>query len=162
MTSDLDYRAIRKRVEAGIIVQKKRTRVVMFAISTFMYVLFMIIGWGMFLTTGAQNLMSVGFVDKQGDSILVGAMIMLSMAGAMGLLFQFIALAIDSKRSEDRMRERLVAREINNEMLRMGLDEVEEHEKRKGMMRLTDDGELEEVVDESAEINEEISLKRQR
>lgn len=162
MTSDLDYRAIRKRVEAGIIVQKKRTRAVMFAVSTFIYVLFMIIGWGMFLSTGAQDLMSVGFVDKQGDSILVGAMIMLSMAGAMGLLFQFIALAIDSKRSEDRMRERLVAREINNEMLRMGVDEVEEHEKRKGMMRLTDDGELEEVVDEAAEINEEMPLKRQR
>jgi hypothetical protein len=162
MAPDLDYRAIRKRVEAGIVVQKKRTRTVMFAVSVFIYALFMIIGWGMFLTTGAQNLMSAGFVDKQGDSILVGAMIMLSMAGAMGLLFQFISLAIESKRSEDRMRERLVAREINNEMLRMGMDEVEEHEKRKGMMRLTDDGELEEVLEDEAVQPEDLPLKQRR
>ncbi len=162
MAPDLDYRAIRKRVEAGIVVQKKRTRTIMFAVSIFIYALFMIIGWGMFLSTGAQNMVAPGFVDKQGDSLLVGAMIMLSMAGGMGLLFQFIALAIDSKASEDRMRERLVAREINNEMLRIGVDEVEEHEKRKGMMRLTDDGELEEVVDEQTEQADELPLKQRR
>jgi len=77
-------------------------------------------------------------------------------------LFQFIALTLDSKRSEERFRERLVAQEINREMMRMGLDEMEEHEKRKGMMRLTDDGELEEVVEDPAELSEEMPLKRQR
>lgn len=162
MAPDLDYKAIRKRVEAGIVVQKKRTRTVMFVVSIFIYALFMIIGWGMFLSTGAQNLATAGFVDKQGDSILIGAMIMLSMAGAMGLLFQFISLAIDMKGSEDRMRERLVAREINNELLRMGVDEGEEYEKRKGMMRLTDDGELEEVVEDEAAQADELPLKQRR
>ena len=41
-------------------------------------------------------------------------------------------------------------------------DDVEEDEKRKGMMRLTDDGELEEVVDEPFGLSEAMPLKRQR
>ncbi len=159
MTADLDYRAIRKRVEAGVVQRKFRSRMALFAASFFIYALFMIIGWGMFLSSGGQN---IPLVDSQGDSILVGAMTMLSMAGGLGLLFQFIALTLDSKRSEERFRERLVAQEINREMLKMGLDEMEEHEKRKGMMRLTDDGELEEVVEDEAVLHEDMPLKRQR
>lgn len=159
MTSDLDYRAIRKRVEAGIAQQKFRTRMGLFAGSLVMYIVFMIIGWGMFVMSGGQN---VPIVDAQGDSVLVSAMVMLSMAGFFGVLFQFIALMTDTKRGEERIRERLVAKEINREMLRMGMDDVEEHEKRKGMMRLTDDGELEEVVEDSVGLNEAMPLKRQR
>ena len=159
MTTDLDYRAIRKRVEAGIAQQKLRTRKGLFTGSLLLYILFMALGWGMFLSSGGQN---VPIVDAQGDSILVGSMVMLSMTGFFGVLFQFITLTTDSKRGEERIRERLVAREINREMLRMGLDDVEEHEKRKGMMRLTDDGELEDVVDEEVDLNEAMPLRRQR
>ena len=122
MQSDLDYRAIRKRVEAGITQQKFRSRVELFCVSLFLYVLFMAIGWGIFLANGGQN---VPIVDAQGDSILVGAMTLLSMSGFLGVLFQLIGLSLDTKRSEERIRERLVAREINREMMRMGLDEVD-------------------------------------
>jgi len=159
MTSDLDYRAIRKRVEAGIAEKKFRTRMGLFVGSLSMYIIFMIIGWGMFLTSGGQN---VPIVDAQGDSVLVGAMVMLTMAGFFSVLFQFISLSQDTKRGEERIRERLLAKEINREMLRMGLDDVEEHEKRKGMMRLTDDGELEELVDEAADLNEATPMKQHR
>ena len=159
MTSDLDYRAIRKRVEAGVAQQKFRTRMGLFVVTLLLYILFMALGWGMFLLNGGQN---VPIVDAQGDSILVGSMVLLSMSGFFGVLFQFIALMTDTKRGEERIRERLVAKEINREMLRMGLDDVEEHEKRKGMMRLTDDGELEDVVDEEADLNEAMPLRRQR
>lgn len=161
MTSDLDYRAIRKRVEAGITQQKFRVRMGFFFGTLFSYIVFLIIAWSIFLTSGGAEA-SASLASGRSDSPLVGAMIMLSMSGFMGLIFQAASLSFDTKRGENRIRERLVAREINREMLKMGLDEVEEHEKRKGMMRLTDDGELEEVVDESAEINEEIPLKRQR
>ncbi len=156
MTSDLDYRAIRKRVEAGIAQQKFRNRMGLFVGSLFMYIVFMAVGWGMFLSSGGQN---IPILDAQGDSVLVGAMMMLSMAGFFGVLFQFIALTMETKRGEERIRERLVAREINREMLKMGLDEVEEHEKRKGLMRLTDDGELEEVVEEPADLRDERGRK---
>ncbi len=159
MTSDLDYRVIRKRVEAGIVQQKFRTRMGLFIGSLFMYILFMLIGWGMFLASGGQN---VPIVDAQGDSILVGAMVLLSMSGFFGVLFQFIALMMETRSGEERIRERLVAREINREMLRMGMDDVEEHEKRKGMMRLTDDGELEEVIEDTAALDEDVPLKQRR
>ena len=161
MTSDLDYRAIRKRVEAGIAQQKFRKRMGFFAASLFCYVVFMIIAWGIFLSSGGQNFTVIGS-DGQPDQILVVAMIMLSASGLMGLLAQAKSLRLDTKRAEDQIREQLVAQEINREMLKMGFDDVDEHEKRKGMMRLTDDGELEEVVDDTAGLSEAMPLKQQR
>ena len=127
----------------------------------FTYIVFLIIGWGIFLSSrGAAA--SASLASGNSDSPLVGAMIMLSMSGFVGLMFQAGGLFMETKRGEERIRERLVAREINREMLRMGLDEPEEDEKRKGMMRLTDDGELEAVVDDTASSSEEMPLKRQR
>jgi hypothetical protein len=161
MTSDLDYRAIRKRVEAGIAQQKFRTRMGFFVGTLFTYIVFLIIGWGIFLSSGGATA-SAALASGNSDSPLIGAMIMLSMSGFMGLMFQAAGLFLETKRGEEQIRERLVAHEINREMLRMGLDDVEEHEKRKGMMRLTDDGELEEVVEDTASLSEAMPLKRQR
>jgi hypothetical protein len=161
MTSDLDYRVIRKRVEAGVAQEKFRRRMALLAGSTFTYLLFMVIGWAIFLSSGGAGLTVLGS-DGQPDQIFLGTMIMASVAGLMPLIFQAVSLSLDTKRGEDQIRERLVAQEINREMLRMGLDDVEEQEKRKGMMRLTDDGELEEVADEPAELSEAVPLKRQR
>jgi hypothetical protein len=161
MSSDLDYRAIRKRVEAGVSRQKFRVRMGFFFGTLFSYIVFLIIAWAIFLTSGGAEA-SASLASGKSDSPLVGAMIMLSMSGLMGLIFQAVSLSLDSKQGENRIRERLVAREINSEMLKMGLDEVEEHQKRKGMMRLTDDGELEEVVEEPADLGDEVPLKRQR
>ncbi len=161
MTSDLDYRAIRKRVEAGLAQQKFRTRMGFLIGTLFTYIVFLIVGWGIFLSSGGMEA-SAGLASGNSDSPLLGAMIMLSMSGLMGLIFQAVSLSLDTKRGENQIRERLVAQEINREMLKMGLDEVEEHEKRKGMMRLTDDGELEEVFDDTAGLSEETPLKRQR
>ena len=127
----------------------------------FTYIVFLIIGWGIFLSSGGAAA-SASLASGNSDSPLVGAMIMLSMSGFVGLMFQAGGLFMETKRGEERIRERLVAREINREMLRMGLDEPEEDEKRKGMMRLTDDGELEAVVDDTASSSEEMPLKRQR
>jgi hypothetical protein len=89
-------------------------------------------------------------------------MILLSFGGLMGLLAQAVGLSLDTKGGEDRIRDQLLSQEINREMLRMGLDDVEEHEKRKGTMRLTDDGELEEVADDMAALSESMPLKQQR
>ncbi len=158
MTSDLDYRAIRKRVEAGVSQQKFRTRRGFFFGTLFTYAVFLIIGWAIFLSSGGAEASAL-LASGRSSSPLVGAMIMLSMSGLMGLIFQGVSLALDTKRGEDSIRERLVAREINQEMLKMGLDDVEEHQKRKGMMRLTDDGELEEVVEEVAAASSDVPLQ---
>lgn len=158
MTSDLDYRAIRKRVEAGVQRQKRIMRSVFFAVNLFIYILLMLVGWGIFLGFGGAEASTLA-AQGQSDSPLVGAMIVLSMAGFMGVMFQFIGLMTETGRAEENMRERLVAREINRELLKMGLDEPEEDQKRKGMMRLTDDGELE-SVDDAAAADEEVLVRR--
>ena len=143
MTAELDYRAIRTRVNEGLKKQKFRTRFIFFIVSLLIFALFMIFGWGLFLSNGGADV-----VATDGDTPLVGAMIMASMTGFLGLLFQGIGLALDTKAGEDSMRERLVAREISKEMMLMGADETDE--KRKHMMRLSDDGELQEVVEDEA------------
>lgn len=149
MTPELDYRAIRQRVEDGVRRQKQVTRTVLFGVNVFIYALFMLIGWGIFLSSGGAAA-SAAAAAGQSDSPLVGAMVMTSMAGFMGLMFQFISLMMETKRGEDSLRERLAAREINLELLKLGMDDAAVMEKRKGMMRLTDDGELEAVVDDTA------------
>jgi len=141
MSQELDYRAIRRRVEAGVRTRKFRTRVTFLIVTCFIFVVFMAIGWGIFLSNGGAD---VG----GGDSPLIGAMIMASMTGFMGILFQAISLALDTKSGEESIREQLIAREINREMLAMGLDESLEDDKRKRSMRLSDDGELEAIEDE--------------
>lgn len=158
MTSDLDYRAIRKRVEEGVKRQKRITNGTLLVVNLFLYILFLIIGWGIFLGSGGAEASSA-LASGRSDSPLVGAMIMLSMSGFLGLMFQSISFFLDSKAGEDSMREKLVAREINREMLKMGLDESEAPDKRKGMMRLTDDGELE-SVDDAAAADEEVLVRR--
>ncbi|MEZ4669340.1 MAG: hypothetical protein R3E39_15655 [Anaerolineae bacterium] len=145
MASELDYRTIRTRVNEGLKKQKFRTRLTFFIVTLCLFVLFMALGWGMFLSSGGAELV----IAPDGDNPLVGAMILVSMTGFMGLLFQAVGLALDTKAGEDSMRERLVAREISKAMMQMGMDEAEE--KRKHMMRLSDDGELEEVVVDDSE-----------
>ncbi|MBL8119213.1 MAG: hypothetical protein JNJ78_16880, partial [Anaerolineae bacterium] len=85
MSQELDYRAIRRRVEAGVRIRKFRTRVTFLIVTCFIFVVFMAIGWGIFLSNGGAD---VG----GGDSPLIGAMIMASMTGFMGILFQAISL----------------------------------------------------------------------
>ncbi len=134
----IDYRAVRRRVEEGVKRQKMGARIVFFVVSLFMLILFSLIGWGMASAQGVLN-----------NEDVVGAMVMLNMAGFMSVLFQFISLTMDSKFGEASIRERLTARELGEEMLRMGMeDDVQQKQKR--AMRLAEDGELEEIVDESA------------
>lgn len=160
MTSELDYRAIRKRVEAGVQRQKRITRTTLFVVSLCLYILFMIIGWAIFLSFGGAEA-SAAAASGRSDSPLIGAMIMLSVSGFLGVMFQAISLSLDTRLSEESIREKLVAREINREMLSMGMDETEVSDKRKGMMRLTDDGELE-TLDDALAADEEVLLKQSR
>ena len=149
MTPELDYRAIRTRVNEGLKKQKFRTRLALFIVSLITFIIFMAIGWGIFLSNGGADMQIINETTGRMNSPLVGAMIIASMSGFMGALFQGIGLVLDTKAGEDSMRERLVAREIGKEMMQMGADEADE--KRKHMMRLSDDGELQEVVEDEAE-----------
>ncbi|MFN8374849.1 MAG: hypothetical protein U0694_18460 [Anaerolineae bacterium] len=133
----IDYKAVRRRVEEGLKRRKTAARWVFFIVSLFMVILFSIIGFGIAASQGALN-----------NEDVAGAMVMLAMGGFMSVMFQFISLILETKAGEANMRERLIARELGEEMLRMGTDE-DVREKRKRVMRIASDGELEEIVDES-------------
>ncbi|MCU0513001.1 MAG: hypothetical protein MUE40_10565 [Anaerolineae bacterium] len=144
--SEQERRELRRRVEKELKAEKLRVRAVFFVVSFIMYVVFMLMSWGIFLSNGGA-----APIPGVEDSPLVGSMIMLSVAGFMGLLFQFIALMMETKAGEREMRERLASQVLNSAMLRLGYEDedlLEEtpREKAKRIMRLTDDGELEAVA----------------
>jgi hypothetical protein len=90
---------------------------------------------------------------------------MLTVAGGMGVLFQFIALMVETKSGEASMRQRIVGRVMGEELLRLGMEEEDApEEKEKRMMRLSDDGELEEVeiIDDAMLTDEEIQAASSR
>ncbi len=148
--NDIDYRQIRRRAEERLQRDKLLMRRIFFVVYLFMFILFMIISWGMYLSAGgALPQANIPGVANTNDPI-AGAMVMLSMLGFMGVLFQFISLIVDTKAGERQMRERAYGRALGEEMMRLGEDEDSLEEKPKHMTRLTDDGELEEIVDDAA------------
>jgi hypothetical protein len=148
----IDYKAVRRRVEEGVQKQKRTTRAVFFAISTIFLFVFGVIAFGILSDAGLA-----------GNEEVVGAMVMMGMAGFMGALFQLISLFLDTKSGEASMRDKLIARELGEEMLRMGLED-DMQQKQKRAMRLASDGELEEIVDNSAGdeliVDEEVPRQR--
>jgi len=136
--NQIDYKAVNRRVEEGLKRRKTGARWVFFIVSLFMVILFSVIGFGIAASQGVLS-----------NEDVTGAMVMLTMGGFMSVMFQFISLMLETKAGEANMRERLIARELGEEMLRMGLEEDVE-QKRKRRMRLASDGELEEIVDDSA------------
>lgn len=140
MSDQIDYRAVRQRVEEGVQKQKKFARWTFLGVSTFLFMLFLIIAWGMYLGTGTAQF---------NDDPTTGAMIMLSVGWGTTILFQLVSLFFDTKIGEQSMRDRVITRELGRELLQMGEDEMSE--KRKHIMRLTDDGELEAAADEFVE-----------
>jgi hypothetical protein len=132
----IDYKAVRRRVEEAVKQQKKVTRWIFFIVNLFMVTLFTIAGFGI---ANSQRILS--------NEDVVGALVMLATGSFMGVLFQFISLMLDTKAGEASIREKVVARELGQAMLNLGVDEDIET-KRKRVMRLAEDGELEEIVEE--------------
>ena len=155
---DLDYRALRRRAQIDLQRQKMLTRWTLFIVNLMLYLLFVFIAWGIFLSTGlAKFTPNIPGVSQQDP--LTAAMILLTVVGGIGLLFQFISAFIDTRLGEAKMRDQIMGRLVAREMLRLGEEYDEpEHEKAKHAMRLTDDGELEE--DDTDEDNR-LSLQEQ-
>jgi hypothetical protein len=138
MTNNIDYGAIRKRVQDGVKRQITLTRATFFVVNLVLFILFMILGWGMALSqyTPLNN----------GDDMVIGGMVLLSMTGFIGLLFNGISLVMETKAGQRQIRERLIAAEMGKALL--NLDDEGEEQKAKRTMALSDDGELVEVVED--------------
>lgn len=152
---ELDYRAIRQSVEKSLKRRKSIMRWVLLGVNLIMFGLFTIIAWGMAQGTGL-------LVDSnpQGEG-LIGALVMLNIGWFTALMFQFFSAIVDVPNAENQMRAQIMSEEISKAMLNLGADESDAPvQKAKRMMRLSDDGELEEIVAEDG--SEDLTTKAQR
>jgi hypothetical protein len=143
MNDGLDYAAIRRRVEAGLKQEKRRNKWGMFIANLIVFLVFNAIVWGYVLFRGAGG---INMTETQ-----IGFMAMLSIGYGMAVLFHFISNLMDGGSMERQLRERVMARELQNEVLRLGEameDEPPTKRKRDAAYRLSDDGELLEVIDD--------------
>jgi hypothetical protein len=140
---DLDYAAIRRNVEKSVSHQKWVYRILFFVMHALFFVVAMLAVWGT-IATDAQ-LRDVLF--NQGSAVIV---ILPTILWAAVILFHVASLYLESSEGEKAMRERLLMREIGEDILRKGLaaEAMSEKPKRRNAvmedqaMRLSDDGEL--------------------
>jgi hypothetical protein len=150
MTPELDYAAIRKRIAAGIQREKRSMRLIFFVASLVMFIVFTVLAWGM-SGLNPLNATNIPAIPSHLSESLTSAMIMLNIGWLAALIFQFAGIVVDTRVGEQQIRDRVTGREMNKALLALGEDESAPiREKAKHMMRLTDDGELEAIVEPEA------------
>jgi hypothetical protein len=151
LPNDIDTRALRQKVEVEVRKQKNLTHWILFFTSLGMYILFMLLAWGMFISAGGAapntNIALPGTTSD--NNPFTAAMVMLTVGWGTTVLFQFISAVMETKVGGRRMREQAIGRVIAQSMLGTMEDDLEP-EKRKTTMRLTDDGEIEPVDENDA------------
>jgi hypothetical protein len=134
----LDYAAIRRKVEKGVQRQKWMNRIAFFIVHLLFFAVAMVIVWGN-VTTDTQLRARLFDSESRWTAIVLVPTIM----WAAVLLFHAAALYMESRRGEKDIRERLLMREIGEDILRQGLADAESREKpKRHEARLSDDGEL--------------------
>ena len=147
---NLDYAAIRRNVEKGLYRQKWLYRSVFFFAHLLFFVGAMVGIWGTVATD--SQLRAALFNNGSGAAIIV---ILPTILWALVILFHIASLYTESEVGEKAIRERLLMREVGEEILRKGLMDEGILEKPKRLakvleaerMRLSDDGELMPVDD---------------
>ena len=141
---DIDYVALRRRVDEGLKRDKRTMRLVMFAVNLFLYVLFMIIAWAIVSSSFYSN-------------ASLGALIMLSVGWGINLFMQGMTFIADTAAGERQMRQQVMTREIQRLFDERAQAEMEaaaylqEKAKRGGRLEVAEDGELIEIVDDDSD-----------
>jgi hypothetical protein len=144
--NQLDYPAIRRRVEIELQQDRRRTQIVLFAINCFLFALFMIIAWAVM-----PNEVSF-FITEDAKDIMV----MMAVGWMLALVIHALTVfVIGSQRWTDKHRKRLMAREIEYAMMGVDdalLEEADVKAKRtpNSKLRLSDEGELLDIVEDEA------------
>lgn len=146
----LDYRKIRRLADERLTSEKFRTRISFFAASLFAFILFEVISWALFLSRDGSS---------SGNGAVVGALVLLTISGMLGLLGQGMSIMLDTKAGERQLREKVYGSVMNEELMRLGEEDDSLSEKAKHMTRLTDDGELEEVAEDERQYEFEQQVK---
>jgi len=138
---ELDYRALNRRAQTELKRQKSIARWVLFVVSLFIFLLFLGFGWAFFAGSSTSGTMSARELE-------VAGMMMLSTGGGLVLMLQFFAAILETSVGESKMRDQIMARLVAEEVMRLGAeDEGLDQDKAKRMM-ISDEGELEDIVDE--------------
>jgi hypothetical protein len=138
---DLDYREIRARVDAQLEREKGRNAFGLFGAHLIMFITFMVMSW------------SIAGLQAPAEPVY-NVLMMLSIGWLAGVTFHGATVYNQSRFGEKKARERLTAREIQRELARTGMTAAGEpasKEKAKRAMRLTEDGELLEIVNDEVE-----------
>jgi hypothetical protein len=154
MSSEMDYKGIKERVEQRVRKEKNLSKFILFAVNVALFLVFTIFAWRTYIASGGslptlEQMTNIPGVPKPAMDPVMSILLMMSVGWAVALLLQAVGFIIDTPIGERSIRDRAMGREMRKEMARLGLDDLEAQEKRKGMMRLTDDGELEALDDVS-------------
>lgn len=155
MNDQIDYRAVRRRVESSVKKQKHLTNLFLFALNVFLYVLFMLIAYGIYLSGDGASLSDL-FAETSNNDSTLGALVMLSTGWFVSLIFHAVTVFMNTKMGEQQLRDKVIARELGKELLHLDAEE-EPFEKRKRMLQVADDGEL-----EDPEADEELEMQADR
>jgi hypothetical protein len=135
--NQLDYRALQRRAAQAAKRQQARVRVGLFLANIFLFVVFILMGWGIIGGRGLYD-----------DRFFIG-MLFLSLGWFTSLILHGSTVWMQSERGTRGLQQRAMAREI----ARLGLDHMDDipdwDEKAKRRTRLTEDGELVEVIGEA-------------
>ena len=143
---NLDYVTIRRNFEKSVYRQKRITRIVCFLANVVLYVVAMLAVWGTALSDPQLHALLFG----NGGSAAAAILILPTILWAMAIFFHFISIMTESGVGEKALRERLLMREVGEDILRKGVLEEEPLEKPKRRAAalepervvLSDDGEL--------------------
>jgi hypothetical protein len=142
---NLDFAAIRSKVEKGLTRQKWIYRITFFLVHLLFFVLAMVAVWGT-VSTDSQ-LRDILFNNESGAIVIV---ILPTILWTAVLLFHVASLFVESGVGQKAVRERLLMREVGEDILRKALaaEELSEKPKRRAetpddrRVLLSDDGEL--------------------
>ncbi|MBI5670998.1 MAG: hypothetical protein HZC41_23640 [Chloroflexi bacterium] len=155
---NLDYTAIRRRVEIELQQERRRGQTILFAINVFLLCFFMLLTWVIIPNTSVTITSSDYFGTMTAIYNAWAAKVLLSVGWTIGLLLHGLAAYANSSNGWiDRYRRRLLAREI--EFARLGIDEDRLNESapvgkaKRGPLELSEDGEMIEVQENEPEAN---------
>ncbi len=142
MPSEVDYQDIDERVETRIQREKKLAKFLPFVVNLILFIGIMGFAWQRYLADGG-----IFPSFDQFSNLVANPLLLVSFGWSVGLLIQFVGLIMSTPLGEWSMRESATEQVIHEEVVQMRKQPRESREKRKGMMRLTDDGELEAIGD---------------
>lgn len=151
---NLDRAALRRTVEQGVSREKWLYRILFFAMHALFFVVSMLIAWGTVVAN--EQLRMLLFSSGSGASIIL---VLPTVLWAAVLLFHGAALYTESGIAEKAMRERILMRELREDVLRQAYEDPGGLEKLKRRTTLSDarrilasdDGELPPAEDDRAE-----------